>query len=129
MMHVVAIGVVGICLGVIAAGSRAPLVRWVPTASALLLVVVTAVIATLQQGGNPLVGGLVLVVCFQIGSMLYAGAIWKREALEPGISYWGWVWRDLSHPAYLRNLYRERTQTGKDTSLSVDDSYELSSAN
>lgn len=104
-MYLVAFGLSGICLGVIAAGSRVPMIRWAPLVCDLLLVVALAAIMIQQSGLNSLIGGIVLVVSVELGSVLYAGVLWKREALDSNVTYWGWVWLDFARPQYLRRLH------------------------
>lgn len=104
-MYLVAFGLAGICLGVIAAGSRVPKIRWAPLVCDLLLVVALAAIMIQQSGLNSLIGGIVLVVSVELGSVLYAGVLWKREGLDSNMTYWGWVWLDFARPRYLRLLY------------------------
>lgn len=97
-MYLIALGLAAVCLGVIEAGSRVPKIRWAPLACDLLLVVALVGIMIQQVGLNLLPGAIVLAVCHQLGSTLYAGALWRREGLEPNLSYWSWVWLDLAHP-------------------------------
>lgn len=101
---------IGICLGVIGASSRVPNYRWSPLiASTILLVGVgfkfpELTLVTYSEA-------IYLFVGAYIANALYAGVLWMREDLEPGIGYWGWVKRDMTHPGYLRALHREQNRS------------------
>lgn len=98
--------ITGLSLGVIAASSRVPKFRWAPVAGSILLLatvffnVPDLVLPTLSEA-------MALVLSSVLANALYAGHLWSRENIEPGVSYWGWVRRDITHPRYLLALYRE----------------------
>jgi len=108
-MYLAIIGLAGLGLGVLIASSRVPRTQWAPLISALLLTGIAA--TTIFQGADAsLLHGLTFVVACLGGSAMYAGVLWGRENLEPGIGYWGWVWRDFAHFPYLRKLQRDRAR-------------------
>ena len=113
-MYLIALGLAAVCLGVIEAGTRVPKIRWAPRVCGLLLLVALVVITIQQMGLNLLPGAIVLAVCHQLGSTLYAAALWRREELEPNLSYWSWVWLDFAHPRDLRTLHRSLSQSPVD---------------
>lgn len=107
-MFQVLIVVVGVCLGILAAESRVPYIRWVPLASEFILGMVT--IALMLKFSSPqtgLVDGLIFCFSVVVASSLYAGVLWKRVGIDPTLSYWGWVRRDFTNPGYLRRSQRE----------------------
>jgi hypothetical protein len=110
-MNTVVVGIAGACLGVLAASSRVPRVRWVPlTGVGLLIIAAVVVMAQLTQL-SPLSAALIFIVTFEIGSVFYAGALWLRSRIGQDVTYWGWVWRDFIHPRYVRRVYQEADAT------------------
>ncbi len=104
------IAVLGLCLGVLLATVRIPETQWIPFLS-LILLTVGSVFALRELWQAGLTGGLVLLAGILLGSSCYAGRLWQRLDMEPGVSYLQWAWRDLLHQGYLRRLYRaQRTQ-------------------
>ncbi|WP_141916622.1 hypothetical protein [Klugiella xanthotipulae] len=60
----------------------------------------------LREPGVPY-DGYAFFVGFFVASTVYAGVLWRREKLDPRLSVWGWAWRDVLRPRYLRLRYRE----------------------
>ena len=97
---------IGISLGVIAASSRVPTFRWTPMIGSILLL--ASVLFTFPDLALlTFADAIYLIVGLVLATVLYAGFLWLREDIEPGVSYWEWVRRDITHPRYLRALYRE----------------------
>jgi hypothetical protein len=105
-VYLIAIALVGVCLGVLTASTRVPRIRVVPFIGSLVIVV-AAVIVSLQFEATSLLGGIVFAASVLISSSVYAGVLWKREDLEPGLTVWDWMLRDFTHPRYVRELYLE----------------------
>ncbi|MBG6192377.1 hypothetical protein IWX64_003349 [Arthrobacter sp. CAN_A212] len=103
-MQLIAVGLVGICFGVVLASLKVPQIRWVPLVCVSLLVVV-AVAMFHQVATISLVDGLFFVLSVAISTSLYAGAMWKRESVDPSLGYWEWVIRDLTQPSYGRRVH------------------------
>ncbi|WP_344751243.1 hypothetical protein [Gryllotalpicola koreensis] len=87
------------------ASTRVPQVRWLPMISARLLVI-TAVVVLISYERRSLLDGLLLVVAAIVASALTGGYLWSREGLRPSMSFWSWVWVDLTNPGYARGLRR-----------------------
>ena len=105
MEMVIAI-VVGACLGLLLSESRIPRIKIVPSIGADVVALI-AMALLLTHTPNPTPVALVFVGATVVSSALYAGVLWKREDLDPTVTYWGWVMRELTHPRYARELYHE----------------------
>lgn len=105
-MQLLIFSVVGISAGVVLAGLRVPKVRGLPLICATVLAGV-AVAGLLQLEAASLGEGLALLVGAVLASALYSGWLWQRGGLDPSVTYWGWVQRDLTNPSYGRRLYAD----------------------
>lgn len=110
-MTFIGIAIIGGSLGVILASARIPRVAWGPTICALLLAAAN-VVQLAPWGDISLAESLLLPLTAFVADALYGGLLWRRLALEPGVSYWGWALRSVTQPGYLRRLYS--TQKAED---------------
>ena len=103
-MDLVIAVLVGASFGVLAARSRVPRIQWIPLIAVMVLYA-TLVAAYVQLVPTTQIVGMVLGLCTVVTAGLYSAALWKREALEPGVSYWGWLRRETFNPGYARRLH------------------------
>ena len=103
-MDLVIAALIGGSFGVLAARSRVPRIQWVPF-SAVMVLYTALVVVYVQLVSTPQFVGMALGLCTVVAASLYSAALWKREALEPGVSYWGWLRRETFNPGYARRLY------------------------
>ncbi|WGD38539.1 hypothetical protein [Lysinibacter sp. HNR] len=100
------IGLAGLAIGVLVASSRVPRMRWIEFFSTLALLV-PVIWLMVQMGYNSFFETLTLVVTVLLASALYAGLLWKRENIDPSVTYWKWVWMECVNSRYVRSMYRE----------------------
>jgi len=103
-MDLVISALVGISFGILAARTRVPRIDWLPFIACILLYA-TLVVAYVQLQPTTQFAGLVLGLSTFVAASLYEPVLWKREELEPGVSYWGWLRRETFNPGYARRLY------------------------
>ena len=104
-MQLIAIVLIGLCLGVVGSLARVPDVKWIPHLSFVALTGGSyAALQVLWQLSLP--EAILFLIAVSVGNVLYGAKLWQQLALEPGLSYWAWVQRDLLHTGSLRRLYR-----------------------
>ena len=110
----------GASFGVLTARVKVPRIEWIPFIACMVLFI-AAVVVYLQIVPAAQLAGVVMALSDGVAFALYAGVLWKREELEPGISYWGWVRREMVGGGYTRRLYatvhNERLRGSAETQL------------
>jgi hypothetical protein len=104
MMTAAAI-LVGLFAGLVVGRGRAPRRRLGLLVAGFGLLALLIGILALEDFalGNALLAG----VAATLGATAHAASVWKRRIPDPEISWAGWAWRELVHPRYVREQFKE----------------------